>query len=125
MLPFCLGITCLRDQVESQLGGLLASLSEPACLILLEICLGTLCAIGRFLLQHMVDNFGEFMGRGRRGFRWPEFATHAALERSEVTRTRPQTLCGQAQGATRPILDAPTTRREHFAATNPVVGTEP
>jgi hypothetical protein len=94
-------------------------------LILLEIRLGTLCAIGRFLLQHMVDNFGEFRGRGRRGFRWPEFARQATIERAEVTRTRPQTLRGQAPGATRPILDAPPTRREHFAATHLVIGTAP
>lgn len=118
-------MTCLRDQVASQLGGLLASLSEPACLSLLEIRLGTLGARGRLLPQPMGENVGACMGCGRRGFRGPECATPAARARFEVTWTRPQTLRGHAPGATRPIVDVPTPRREHFAATHLVRGTAP
>ena len=65
------------------------------------------------------------MGGGGRGFGWPQFATHAAIEGAEIARALPQTLRRHAQGTAGPILDPATARREHFAATHPVVGTEP
>ena len=64
------------------------------------------------------------MGCGGRGFGWPQFAAHAAIKRSEIAGTRAETLGSHAQGATGPILDTPTTRGEHFATTNLVIGTE-
>lgn len=80
--------------------------------------------IGSFLLQHVRDNGGEFMGRGRRRFGRPQCAAHAAIEGPEITRARPQTLRRHTQGATGPILDPPTAGSQDFAATDPVIWTE-
>src|SRR5215831_11017524 len=76
------------------------------------------------LLQHVIDNFRQFVGRGRRRFCWPQFAAHAAIKRAEIAGARAETLGSHAQGATGPILDPPTAGREDFAATNLVVRTE-
>lgn len=105
--------------------GLLAELSELALVIFVQIILGTALPRGGFLLQHVRDNFGELMGRGRGGFGRSQFAAHAAIEGSEIARTGPQTLRGHAQGTARPILDGPTPGGEDFATTNAVVRTEP
>ncbi len=72
----------------------------------------------------MVDNFRQFMGRGRGGFRWPQCAAHAAKKRPTIAGARAETLRGHAQGATSPVLDPPTARGEHFAATDLMSGTE-
>ena len=104
-----------------------------ACVIV-ESCARDLCAdntsapafpIGCFLLEHVVDNFGQFVGRGRRGFGRPEFTAHAAKKGPEIAGARAETLRRHAQGATGPILDPSTARGEHFAATDLIVGTEP
>src|SRR5712691_1045778 len=81
--------------------------------------------IGCFLLQHVIENFCEFMGRSCRRFGRPEFAAHPAKERSQIAGARAETLRGHAQGARGPIVDPPTASSEHFAATDAVIGTEP
>ena len=93
-------------------------------MIFVQIILCTACPIGGFLLQHMVDNFCQFVGRGRGGFGWPEFAPHAAKKRPKRAGARAETLRGHAQGATSPVLDPPTARGEHVAATDLMSGTE-
>jgi hypothetical protein len=72
----------------------------------------------------MVDNVRQFMGRGRRGFGWSEFAAHAAKKCPQIAGARAETLRGHAQGATGAILDPPTARGEHFAATALIIGTK-
>ena len=123
-LLFRVSIACLRHQIESQVLGLLASLSDFALLIFVHGMLCTAFQIRCFLLQHVRDNFRQFVGRGRRRFGWPQFAAHAAIKRSEIAGARAETLGSHAQGATGPILDTPTARGEHFATTNLVIGTE-
>ena len=93
-------------------------------MIFVQIILCTTCPIGCFLLQHMVENFCQFMGRRRGGFGWPQFAPHAAKKRSQIAGARAETLGGHAQGATGAILDPPTARGEHFASTDLIIGTE-
>src|SRR5881409_475818 len=111
-------IVCLRHQSKSAVLGLFASLSELTLVIFVPIILGTACSIGCLLLQHMVENFRQFMGRGRRGFGWPQFAPHAAKKRPKIAGARAETLRGHAQGATGTILDPSTARGQHFAATD-------
>lgn len=86
--------------------------------------LGTAFPRRGFFLQHVIENCRQFVGRGRRRFRWPQFAAHAAIKRAESAGARAETLGRHAQGATGPILDPPTARGEHFATTNLVIGTE-
>ena len=116
-------IACLRHQIESQVLGLRASLSDFALVIFVHVMLGTAFQIRCFLLQHVIDNFRQFVGRGRRRFRWPQCAAHAAIKRSERAGARAETLGSHAQGATGPIVDTPTARGAHFATTNLVLGT--
>ena len=104
---------------------LFVSLSDLALVSFLQIIRCTTFSLGGFLLKHVVQNCCELMGRGGRGLGWPQFAAHAAIEGSEIARTLPQTLRRHASGAPGPIVDPATARREHFAATHPVVGTEP
>lgn len=118
-------MACLRHQSKSEVLGVLASLSNLTLLIFLRRIRGTAFLIGGFLLEHVIDNCGECMGRGRRRFRRPQFAAHAAREGPEITRAIPQTLRRHTQGATGPIVDPPTARGEHFAATHAVVWAEP
>src|SRR5437899_7498059 len=122
-MPWVL-IGCLRHQIKSQVLGLFASLSELPLVIFVQILLGTVGSIGCLLLQHMVENFRQFMGRGRRGFGWPQFAPHAAKKRPKIAGARAETLRGHAQGATGTILDPSTARGQHFAATDLMLGTE-
>ena len=114
----------LRHDIKSQILRLLASLSELTLMIFVQIILCTTCPIGCFLLQHMVENFCKFMGRGRRRFRRSQFATHAAMKCPERAGARAETLGGHAPGAPGAILDPPTACGEHFAATDLVIGTE-
>jgi hypothetical protein len=92
--------------------------------IFVQIILGTACAIGCFLLQHMGENFRQLMGRGCRGFGWPQFAPHAAKKRPKIAGARAETLRGHAQGATGAIVDPPTACGQYFAATDLIIGTE-
>ena len=93
-------------------------------MIFVQILLCTACLVGCFLFEHMVDNFRQFMGRGRGSFGWPQCAAHAAIKRPEIAGARAETLRGHAQGTTGPVLDPPTARGEHFAATDLIVRTE-
>jgi hypothetical protein len=117
-------MVCLRHQITSRVFGLLASWSELTLVIFVQILLCTACPIGDFLLQHMVENFRQFMGRCRGGVGWSQCAPHAAMKRSEIAGTRAETLCGHAQGTTGAILDPPTARGQHFTATDLMIGTE-
>src|SRR6267142_2660281 len=72
----------------------------------------------------MIDNFGECMGCGCRGFGRSEFTAHAAKKRSKIAGARAETLGGHAQGATGAILDPPTACGEHFATTDLIIRTE-
>ena len=72
----------------------------------------------------MLENFGEFMGCGCRGFGRSEFAAHAAMKRPKIAGARAETLGGHAQGATGAILDPATARGEYFAATDLIIRTE-
>jgi hypothetical protein len=92
--------------------------------IFVQRLLCTACPIGCFLLQHVREKFCEFVGRGRRRCRWPQFAAHAAIKRAERAGARAETLGSHAQGATGPLLDTPTARGEHLATTHLVIGTE-
>ena len=104
--------------------GWLASVSELTLVICVQILLCTAYPIGCFLLQHVLEHCGELVSRGRRRFRWPQFAAHAALQRSERAGARAETVGRHAQGATGPMLDTPTARGEHCASTHLVLGTE-
>ena len=63
------------------------------------------------------------MGCGRRRFGWPQCAAHTAKKRPKRAGARAETLRGHAQGATGAILDPPTARGEHCAATDLIIGT--
>ena len=89
-----------------------------------QIILCTACPIGGFLLQHMVDNFCQFMGRRGGGFGWPQCAPHAAKKRPKIAGTRAETLRGHTQGTTGPILDSSTTRGQDFATTDLMIRAE-
>ena len=91
---------------------------------LVERILGTPFPIGCVLFEHVVDNFGQFVGRGCRGLGRPEFTPHAAKKSPEIAGAGTETLRRHAQGATGAILDSSTTRGEHFAAADLIVGTE-
>ena len=93
-------------------------------MIFVQIILCTACPIGGFLLQHMVDNFCQFMGRRGGGFGWPQFAPHAAKKRPKIAGTRAETLRGHTQGTTGPILDSSTTRGQDFATTDLIIRAE-
>ena len=121
----CVFIVCLRHQIQSEVLGLFASLSELTLVIFVQIILGTACAIGCFLLQHMGENFRQCMGRGRGGFGWPQFAPHTAKKRPKRAGAGAETLRGHAQGATGAILDPSTARGASFAATDLMIRTEP
>ena len=94
-------------------------------MIFLQIIRCPTFSIGGLLLQQVVQNCCELMGRGRRGFGWPQFAPHAAKKRPKIAGARAETLRGHAQGATGTILDPSTARGQHFAATDLILGTEP
>ena len=104
---------------------LVASLSERALVIFLPRMLGTVCAIGGLLLQHGGENVRAWMRRGCGGLGRPQCAPHAAIKRSESAGARAETLRGHAEGATGPIVDPPTARGAHGAATDPMSGTKP
>ena len=114
----------LRPQSPSQVLGLLASLAELTLVIFVQRLLCTAGPIGCVLLQQVRENVCACMGRGRRRFRWPQCAAHAAIKRAERAGARAETLGSQAQGATGPILDPPTARGEHCAATDLMIGTK-
>jgi hypothetical protein len=118
-------MACLRHQSQAEVLGWLAELSALTLVFFVPIRLGTTFPIGRVLLEQVRENCGEFMGRGGRGLGRPQFAAHAAREGAERARALPQTLRRHAQGPAGPIVAPSTARREPFAATNPVVGTEP
>ena len=80
--------------------------------------------IGCVLFEHVVDNFGQFVGRGCRGLGRPEFTPHAAKKGPEIAGAGTETLRRHAQGATGAILDPATARGEYFAATDLIIRTE-
>lgn len=125
MVSSTLGVlmTGVRHSIKSQVFGLLASLSELPLVIFVQILLCTACLVGCLLFEHMVENFRQFMGRGRGGFGWPQLAAQAAIKRPERAGARAETLRGHAQGTTGPVLDPPTARGAHFAATALIVRT--
>ena len=114
----------LRHSIEAEVLGLLASLFDCALVISVQIILCTAFPIRGFFLQHVRENFRQFVGRGRRRFGWPQCAAHAAIKRAERAGARAETLGSHAQGATGPIVDPPTAGGEHCATTNLVIGTE-
>ncbi len=118
-------IAWLRRQSKSQVLGLLASWSHLALVIFLQLMLCITFARGCLLLQHGRENCCELMGRSRRRCGRPACAAHPAQERPQRAGARAETLRGHAQGATGPIVDPPTARSEHCAATDAVLGTEP
>ncbi len=93
-------------------------------MIFVQIILCTTCPIGCFLLQHMVENFCQFMGRRRGGFGWPQCAPHAAKKRPQRAGARAETLRGHAQGATGPIVDPAPPRGQYCATTALMIRTE-
>ena len=123
--PACVVMACLRHQRASEVLGLRAELPELTLMIFVQIRLGAAFPIRGFLLSQVREKFGALMGGGGRSFGWPQFAAQAAIAGAERARTLPQTLRRHASGATGPIVDPSTARREHFAATHPVGGTEP
>jgi hypothetical protein len=104
--------------------GLLTSLFDGALVISVQILLCTAFPRRGFFLQHVRENFRQFVGRGRRRLRWSQCAAQAAIQRAERAGARAETLGSHAQGATGPIVDPPTAGGEHCATTNLVIGTE-
>jgi hypothetical protein len=72
----------------------------------------------------MIDNFGELMGGGCRGFGRSKFTAHATMKRPTRAGARAETLGGHAQGATGTILDPSTARGAYFAATDLMIRPE-
>ena len=100
----------VRHQIASQMLGLLTSLAELTVLILVQIRRGPAFPIGGLLLPHVIENVCKCMGCGRRRCRRPQCAAHAAMKRPERAGARAETVGGQAQGATGPIMDRSTAR---------------
>ena len=72
----------------------------------------------------MVENFRQFMGRGRRGFGWPQFAAHAAIKRPEIAGARAETLAAMRKARLARFWTRRLPVDEHFAATDLIIGTE-
>ena len=114
----------LRYQREAQGRGLLASVLNLTLLIFVEILCSASFPIGCVLFEQVVDNFGQFVGRGGRGFGRPEFTPHTAKKGPEITGAGTETLRRHAQSATGAILDPSAPRGEYFAATDLIIRTE-
>ena len=91
-------------------------------MIFVPIILCTPCPIGCCLRQHRGEHFGKCMGRGRRRFRRSQCATHAARKGPEIAGARAETVGGHAPGTTGAIVDPPTARGAHCAATDVILG---
>jgi hypothetical protein len=108
----------LKHQIASQVLGWLASWSDVALLIFVQLRLGTTFLIGGCVLSPMLEHVGEFRGGGCRGVGRSEFAAHAAMKRPQRAGARAETVGGHAPGATGAIVDPSTARGESLAATD-------